>query len=136
MPAGIAGTFNLCDVRDLAQGTIAAIDKGRCGECYILGNEPVSFKNFCEMVSDESGCKPVKMFLPIWAANIMGKVMEDRAKKTGDKPLLTTFSVYNLARNNTFDSSKAKKELGYHTRSYQETIHDEVQWLKASGKIA
>lgn len=136
MPAGIDGSFNLCDVRDLAAGTIAAIDKGRKGECYILGNEPVSFKNFCKMVSDESGCKPVKMFLPIWAANMMGSMMEKQAKKKGTKPLMTTFSVYNLARNNTFDSGKAKRELGYHTRSYQETIHDEVQWLKETGKIA
>lgn len=136
MPAGIDGSFNLCDVRDLAAGTIAAIDKGRKGQCYILGNEPVSFKDFTKMVCDESGCEPVKMFLPIWAANLMGKIMENKAKRTGTKPLMTTFSVYNLARNNTFDSSKAKEELGYTTRSYRETIHDEVQWLKKSGKIA
>ena len=88
------------------------------------------------MVSDEAGCKPVKMFLPIWAANLMGTIMEKKAKRDGTKPLMTTFSVYNLARNNSFDSSKAKIELGYKTRSYQETIHDEVRWLKASGKIA
>ena len=136
MPAGIDGSFNLCDVRDLADGTISAVDNGRSGECYILGNEPVSFKDFSKMVSDEAGCSPVKMFLPIWAANLMGKIMEKRAKKKGEKPLMTTFSVYNLARNNTFDSSKAKRELGYHTRSYRETIHDEVMWLKEAGKIA
>ena len=136
MPAGIDGSFNLCDVRDLAKGTIAAIDKGRKGQCYILGNEPVSFRDFCKMVSDEAGCKPVKMFLPIWAANLMGTIMEKKAKRDGTKPLMTTFSVYNLARNNSFDSSKAKIELGYKTRSYQETIHDEVRWLKAAGKIA
>ena len=136
MPAGIDGSFNLCDVRDLAQGAIAAIDKGRKGECYILGNETVSFREFCKLISEESGCKPVKMFLPIWAANMMGKMMEKQAKRKGTKPLMTTFSVYNLARNNSYDSSKAKKELGYHTRSYRSTIHDEVQWLKAAGKIA
>ena len=48
---------------------------------------------------------------------------------------ISTFSVYNLARNNTFDSSKAKKELGYTTRSYEETVRDEVNWLKKEGKI-
>lgn len=136
MPAGIDGSFNLCDVRDLADGAIAAIDKGRKGECYILGNEPVSFRDFSKMISDESGCKPVKMFLPIWAATLMGKIMEIMGKMRGTKPLMTTFSVYNLARNNAFDSSKAKKELGYHTRSYRETIHDEIEWLKSAGKIA
>ena len=49
---------------------------------------------------------------------------------------MATFSVYNLARNNEFDSTKAKRELGYRTRSYRDTIHDEIQWLKTSGKIA
>lgn len=136
MPAGIDGSFNLCDVRDLAAGTIAAADKGKAGECYILANEPVSFRDFTRMVSDEAGCKKVGMFLPIWAANMMGGMMEKQAKKKGVKPMMTRFSVYNLARNNKFDSTKAIRELGYSTRSYRETIHDEIQWLKETGKIA
>lgn len=136
MPAGIDGTFNLCDVRDLAAGTIAAADKGKSGECYILGNDEVLFKDFAKLICEESGCKKIGFFLPIGMANMMAKMMEKQAKKKGTKPMMTTFSVYNLARNNDFDSSKAKKELGYTTRSYRETIHDEVQWLKATGKIA
>ena len=136
MPAGIDGSFNLCDVRDLAAGTIAAADKGKAGECYILANEPVSFRDFSRMVSDEAGCKKVGMFLPIWAANMMGGMMEKQAKKKGTKPMMTRFSVYNLARNNKFDSTKAVRELGYSTRSYRDTIHDEIQWLKETGKIA
>lgn len=135
MPMGIDGSFNLCDVRDLAAGTIAAADKGRKGECYILGNEEVSFKDFMEMVVAESGCRPVKRFLPIKVANLIASVLEKQARKTGKKPLMTTFSIYNLARNNSFDSTKAKSELGYTTRSYEETIRDEVAWLKANGKI-
>lgn len=136
MPAGIDGSFNLCDVRDLAAGTIAAADRGKAGECYILANEPVSFRDFSRMVSDEAGCKKVGMFLPIWAANMMGGMMEKQAKKKGTKPMMTRFSVYNLARNNQFDSTKAIRELGYSTRSYRETIHDEIQWLREAGKIA
>ena len=136
MPAGIAGSFNLCDVRDLAAGTIAAADRGRRGECYILGNEPVSFRDFAAMVAEESGCRPVRNFLPIWAANMMGAMMEKTAKRKGTKPLLTRFSVYNLSRNNVFDSTKARTELGYHTRSYRETIRDEIAWLKETGKIS
>jgi dihydroflavonol-4-reductase len=48
---------------------------------------------------------------------------------------MTTFSIYNLARNNEFDSSKAKEELGYRTRTYEETIHDQIQWLLDEGII-
>ena len=61
--------------------------------------------------------------------------MEKKARKTGKKPLMTTFSVYNLARNNVFDYSKAQRELGYTTRPYQQTIHDEVRWMIEEGLI-
>ncbi len=135
MPAGIQGSFNLCDVRDLAYGCIAAADKGQRGECYILGNEEVTLKEMCQMITNECGCKPLKFFLPLGLANSIAKLLERQAKRSGKKPLMTTFSVYNLARNNTFDYSKAKKELGYRTRSYEETIHDEIAWLKEEGKI-
>ena len=50
--------------------------------------------------------------------------------------MTTILTTSDLARNNCFDSSKAKKELGYTTRSYRETIHDEVEWLKGTGMIA
>lgn len=135
MPMGIDGSFNLCDVRDLAAGTIAAADKGKIGHCYILGNEEVSFRDFSKMLVKEAGCKPIKNFLPIKVANFIARILEKQALKTGKEPLMTTFSVYNLARNNSFDSSKAKKELGYTTRPYEETIRDEVKWLKQEGKI-
>lgn len=136
MPVGIAGTFNLCDVRDLAHGLIAAADKGKRGECYILGNDEVTFKDFAKLVSEESGCKRVRFFLPVKMATLLAGIMEKRAVKKGEKPILTTFSVYNLARNNNFSSDKAKRELGYSTRSYKETICDEIEWLKATGRIA
>lgn len=135
MPMGMMGSFNLCDVRDLANGCILAADKGRSGECYILGNEEVTLKEFCKMIAEESGCRPVRFFLPLGIADLLAKGLEKRAKKTGEKPIMTTFSVYNLARNNAFDYSKAKKELGYTTRSYRETIRDEIQWLKEEEKI-
>lgn len=136
MPVGIAGSFNLCDARDLADGIIAAADKGRRGECYILANEEVSFRDFAALLTQEAGIRPMKAFLPIGMANAMAKVMESQAKRKGAKPMMTTFSVYNLARNNSFDSSKAQRELGYTTRSYRETIRDEIAWLKEMGKIA
>ncbi|MBE7005299.1 MAG: NAD-dependent epimerase/dehydratase family protein [Ruminococcaceae bacterium] len=135
LPAGIDGSFNLADARDLADGIIAAADKGRMGECYILGNDEVTFRDFVTLLAEEAGVRPVKHFLPIWAANAMARLMEAQAKRKGTKPLMTTFSVYNLARNNDFDSSKAKRELGYVTRPYRETIRDQIAWLRETGKI-
>ena len=135
MPMGMQGSFNLCDVRDLAAGTIAAVDKGRVGECYILANEPVTLKEMCDMLHAECNAKQIKFYLPLDLADKIAAGLEKQAEKSGKKPLMTTFSVYNLARNNEFDYSKAQRELGYTTRSYQETIHDEVQWMKDEGLI-
>ncbi len=135
MPMGMQGSFNLCDVRDLAAGTIAAVDKGRVGECYILANETVTLKEMCDMLNAECNSKKIKFYLPLNLADKIAQSLEKQAEKTGKKPLMTTFSVYNLARNNEFDYSKAQRELGYTTRSYQETIRDEVQWMKNEGLI-
>lgn len=135
MSIGIAGTFNLVDVRDLASGIIAAAERGKSGESYILGNEAVSFKRFARLVAKESGCAAVRMFLPGKLANMVATNLEKKAKRRGERPMMTTFSVYNLTRNNVFDSSKARKELGYNPRSYSETIRDEVAWLQSEGHI-
>ena len=77
----------------------------------------------------------IKFYLPLDLADKIAAGLEKQAEKTGKMPLMTTFSVYNLARNNEFDYSKAEQELGYTTRSYEETIHDEVQWMIAEGLI-
>ena len=135
MPMGMQGSFNLCDVRDLASGTIAAVDKGRIGECYILANKTVTLKEMCDMLHAECNAKKIKFYLPLDLADKIAAGLEKQAEKTGKMPLMTTFSVYNLARNNEFDCTKAKTELGYTTRSYEETIHDEVQWMIAEGLI-
>ena len=135
MPVGMGGSFNLCDVRDLAFGTIAACDKGRKGECYILGNKEVTLKEVVKMLHDACGCKQPLFYVPIAMPYRLAASMEKKAAKTGEKPLMTNFAVYNLDRNNSFDYSKAERELGYHTRPYSETLTDEARWLVEAGYI-
>ena len=135
MPVGMGGSFNLCDVRDLAFGCVAALEKGRKGECYILGNKEVTLKEVCKMLHDNSGCKTPFFYVPINMAYKLAAQMEKKAAKTGEKPLMTNFAVYNLARNNQFDYSKAERELGYHTRPYAETLRDEAQWIVEQGYV-
>lgn len=136
LPIGMSGSFNLCDVRDLAHGCVAAVEKGRIGECYILGNKEVTFKEMCRMLHDASGCKTPYFYVPIRLAYKLAAHMEKKAEKSGEKPMITNFAVYNLSRNNHFDYSKAERELGYHTRPYEETLRDEAQWLMKEGLVS
>lgn len=127
---GMKGTFNLCDVRDLANALFLAVEKGKAGEAYILANEAVSYPEFAKLVAQEGHCKKPLFYMPISMANFAADMLEKQAKKEGKKPTITRYEVYNLARNNEFDSSKAHRELGYTSRSYRETIHDEIVWMK------
>ncbi|MBR2078978.1 MAG: NAD-dependent epimerase/dehydratase family protein [Clostridia bacterium] len=135
LPMGVGGTFNLCDVRDLAAATIAAVEKGRKGECYILGNEEVTFKEFATGLAKAAGIKPIKLYAPLPLVGMAAKLVEKPFKALNIDILFSSFLVYNLARNNSFDSTKAKTELGYTVRPFSETLKDCVDWLKEMGKI-
>ena len=130
---GLECDFNLCDVRDLADGLIKAAKRGRDGECYILSNKPVTFRAFSDMAIGAANGRKIRIFLPIPVVTVAVKILEQIARLTGKKPILTTFYLVNVARNNEFDSSKAERELGYHTRPYEETVNDHIQWMKEEG---
>lgn len=135
MSAGIEGTFNSVDVRDLADGVIACCDKGKRGECYIMGNSLVSMRDMFDIINKAAGLTYNPKILTPKIANLAARLLEIVSKITKKPSALTTFAVYNLTRNNEFDYSKAKRELGYKTRPFTETIQDEVKWLQAEGKI-
>jgi len=135
MPAGIQGTFNSVDVRDLADGVIACCDKGRRGECYIMSNSLVSMKDMFHIINDAAGLNYNPKVLSVPIAKLVAKIMAVVSKLTGKPALLTDFAIYNLDRNNNFDCSKACTELGFKCRPFEESIGDEVRWLKQEGKI-
>ncbi|KAK8840290.1 hypothetical protein M9Y10_030845 [Tritrichomonas musculus] len=130
MKDAIDGSYNFVDVRDLAKGCILAADKGAKGESYILGNDEITLKKLCKLIENELNCETCKEFLPIEEAQEKARQMEKEAAMNGTKSTLTSFQVYNLARNNEYDYSKARRDLGYITRSYKETICDQIKWLK------
>ncbi|CZQ96477.1 NAD-dependent epimerase/dehydratase family protein [Trichococcus ilyis] len=136
MKAGIEGSFNAVDVRDLAAGCIACARKGGKGETYIMSNELVSMREMFDLLSELSGAKNVKTILPAPLARILGKTSDIVGRLTKSQPRLTSFAVYNMLRNNNFSSEKAKRELGYKVRPFRDTMRDEILWLQAEGKIA
>lgn len=135
MPAGIAGSFNAVDVRDLAEGIVSCVEKGRKGEGYILSNDIVTIDDIFEFVTKYTGAKRVKTIMPLSVAKGVAYFSEIYGNITKKESALTSFAVYNLARNNNFSSEKAIKELGYKTRPFEETIRDTISWLDSEGKL-
>ena len=135
MPAGIAGSFNAVDVRDLAEGVIACTEKGRKGEGYIMSNSAVSMGELFHLISLYSGAWEVNFILSGSVAKALAHISSFISRFTGKKGLLTPYAVYNMTRNNVFSSEKAKRELGFHPRSFEETIRDMAVWLHNDGRI-
>lgn len=135
MSAGIKGTFNSVDVRDLADGVIECCDKGRRGECYIMSNSIVSMEDMFNIINNAAGLNYNPKVLSVPIAKLLVKIMAVGSKFTGKPSQLTDFAIYNLDRNNNFDCSKASTELGFKCRPFEESIGDEVRWLKEEGKF-
>jgi dihydroflavonol-4-reductase len=135
MPAGIAGSFNAVDVRDLAAGVIACTEKGRKGEGYILSNCAVGMGDLFHLISKYTGTREVTMMLPIGVAKFfafLSGIVSYFTKKPG---LLTPYAIYNMERNNNFSCEKAERELGFTVRPFEETIRDMALWLHRDRRI-
>ena len=76
---GLKGTFNLCDVRDLANGLFLAVEKGKAGESYILANEIVTYPEFAALTAQEGHCKKPLFYLPKGIANLAADILERQA---------------------------------------------------------
>ncbi|WP_314068495.1 NAD-dependent epimerase/dehydratase family protein [uncultured Vagococcus sp.] len=135
MPVGVEGTFNAVDVRDLATATIEAVTKGRKGEGYILSNELVEMRQMFDLISLSSGAPIVETILPPQQMLEMAGANLASKSTTNDKRDSIKFELYNLSRNNNFSNQKAKQELGFELRPFDETIRDTITWLKNEKKI-
>ena len=135
MPAGVEGTFNCADNRDMAETILRACKDGRTGESYILGGNQINMKEVFDILSEHTGLPTIKTILPAGIGKMLGK-MSDMAEKMTHKPQrMTSFAVYNLVRNNEFDSSKAVEELGYSPRPMAQSIAEEIDWMIDEGIV-
>jgi len=57
VPGYTRGGRNYIYVYDAVRGIINAIEKGRPGECYILGNQNLSYKEMFSLIAREAGVK-------------------------------------------------------------------------------
>ena len=136
MPAGIPGSFNTVDVRDLANGVIACTEKGRKGEGYIMSNTAITMRELFHLISKYAAVKETKLILPLSAAKAAAGIFSFISFFTGKPGMLTNFVIYNLTRNNVFSCEKAKRELDFKVRHIDETIRDMIQWLHSEGRIS
>jgi len=129
LPMGVRGGYDMVDVRDVADGIIAAVDRGRSGECYLLSNRYVSIPEILENLRLAT-CRRIRKYCcPLWFAALVAPLAEAWAKITGTRALFTRFSIRTLGTNRRFCHDKATRELGFRPRDIRETINDTVRYL-------
>lgn len=129
LPACVRGGYDFVDVRDVAAGTLAAAEKGKTGECYILSNRHYEIREVLDIARSVAGGRRLPV-LPVWMAKLALPLMEFIAKCKKKRPLYTKYSLYTLSSNDKFSHDKASRELGYRPRDLYETIRDTIAWLK------
>jgi dihydroflavonol-4-reductase len=136
--AGLAapgGHRTTCDVRDVAAAHLAAAARGRAGERYILGGEPLSVADLFRRIAAHAGGRGPIVTLPDAVVRAAGAALEALADRTGKPPALT----WEMAVQSTFrvrlSSEKAARELGYASRPLDESLRDAVAWYRARGAL-
>lgn len=130
LTAGVNGAYDFCDVRDVADGILSCMERGKQGECYILSGNFCTIPDLLELFHEITGKKRVKTILPMWFAKLTAPLSEIYYKILKQPPLYTAYSLYTLTSNARFSNEKAKKELGYSVRPMRETIADMMNWMK------
>jgi nucleoside-diphosphate-sugar epimerase len=120
VPVYVEGAFSMVDVRDAAQGFVAADELGAVGERYILGGRNFTFDRLFADLSRLSGIEP-PVKLPAGAALAAASALGERAPLAAEQ-------VHAANHWWTYRSTKAKRELGWSARPHEETLEATVAW--------
>jgi len=131
-----AGGINVVDVDDVVSGHLLAMEKGKSGERYILGGENVTYEQLFTTVAEITGLRGPGEPVSSGMAEVAGRLMELRARLTGQEPEIT----FRMARDfvgkySWVSSAKAQTALGYTHRPARRTLARSVQWYLENGYV-
>lgn len=122
------GKYNYVDVRDVADGIIAAISLGEKGQGYSLTGEVYSVADFYNLISKVLGRKAKIIKINSRVAYLISFVAEFISRITNTPALFTPYSYKVLQSNSEFSNEKAKTVLNYQPRSVEASLVDAVKW--------
>lgn len=135
MPAYVNTGLNLVDVEDVAEGHWLAMERGRVGERYILGNRNLLLREILEVLSRVSGRPAPRVRLPIPVALWIAAASTGWSAWTGRPPRVPLEAVRMSRKKMFFDSSKAVQELNLPQRSVEGALEKAVRWFRDNGYV-
>jgi dihydroflavonol-4-reductase len=136
IPAYVNTGLNLIAVEDCARGHVLALEQGRLGERYILGNRNLSLQELLGMLAALTGRQPPRVRLPRWvayAAAYADELIEGHLLRR--EPGIPVNGVRLSSHYMYFDASKAVRELGLPQTSIEEALERAIAWFRAQGYV-
>ena len=133
-PAYVDTGLNLVDVDEVARIHMAALDRGRPGERYILGGENLTLKQILDRLSAITGLPSPTMKVPHAVAMAFAFFDETVTGKLRGKEPRATVEAVRMGRKKMFASSaKAERELGFQMLPVYPALRGAVDWFLAHG---
>lgn len=121
------------DVRDVADGMIAAAEKGRVGERYFLTGDVVPILDMVSLYGELTGARVPTRALPLWVGWAMLPFALAGSAVTKKDPFITADMLRASVSNAVVSHDKAHGELGYSIRPLRESLTDAVEWYRQRG---
>ena len=133
-PAYVDTGLNLVDVAECARGHVAALEKGRSGERYILGGENLTLKQILDKLAVITGLPSPKIRVPYVLALATGVVDQVVTGHIRNREPRATIDAVRMGRKKMFVSSnKAERDLGWKTVPVDLALRRAVEWFRANG---
>jgi dihydroflavonol-4-reductase len=135
-PAYVDTGLNLVDVRECAWGHVAALEKGRSGERYILGGENLTLKQILDKLGTISGLPSPTVKLPYFVAYVAGAVDETVSGRILRREPRATIESVRMGKKKMWASScKAERELNWKSLPADDALRRAVEWFQANGYV-
>jgi dihydroflavonol-4-reductase len=133
MPAYVDTGLNLVDVRDVAAGHALALERGRSGRRYILGNENLTLRDILRLLAGLSGRRAPRLRIPHSVAVAVAAVDELVEGRLLRREPLAPLDGALMARKRMFvDPSRAVRELGVPQSPVRAALADAIDWFRAT----
>jgi dihydroflavonol-4-reductase len=135
-PAYVDTGLNLLDVAECARGHVAAMERGRPGERYILGGENLTLKQILDKLGSITGLPSPSVRVPYVLALATGVVDQVFTGYLRGREPRATIDAVRMGRKKMFVSSaKAERELGWQIVPVDDALRRAVEWFRREGYV-
>lgn len=137
IPVLIPAGYDFVDVRDVASGTILALEKGKDGEKFILGGHYLTLKELAFKIGSIGGVKTTQLVIGIGVLKLLLPYFKIEGKLKKKPPVFSKASLKILSESNrNVSSDKAIRELGYKKTPIDISIYETLKWFNEKGIIS